>query len=259
MQLFCREYGNGNPLILLHGLFGCSDNWVSFARKLASESHLRVIVPDLRNHGQSPHDPDFSFEAMVPDLFELIHTLNLQNPIVMGHSLGGKVILHALLTQPDFCSKAIIADMGLRTYSPGFGSVEVLELMLNHDLSDYKSRKEVEVLVSSLIQDFLLQQLVLKNVQWKNPEAMTWKIDAKSISNHLSEVYKGICYPKPVDTPVFFIKAALSDYINEEDIQQIKSSFTHSNIIEIKNAGHWLHVDQPTVLLGVVKKIVNPT
>lgn len=257
MQLFYREYGTGSSLILLHGLFGCSDNWASFARKLALQCKIRVIVPDLRNHGQSPHHPDFSFEAMVDDLFELISTLNLKKPIVMGHSLGGKIILHALLRQSDFCQKAIIADMGLRTYSRGFGHTEVLELMQNHNLSDCKNRKEVEALVLKHIPDFRLQQLVLKNVYWKNAETLAWKIDVWAISNNLSEIFNGINYPKSIDVPTFFIKAGLSDYINEEDKLLISKQFTNVSVIEVKNAGHWLHVDNPEVFFNAVKTLLE--
>lgn len=257
MKLFYREYGTGNPLVLLHGLFGCSDNWASFARKLAIQCNARVIVPDLRNHGQSPHHPDFSFEAMVDDLFELISTLNIQKPTVMGHSLGGKIILHALLHQSDFCQKAIIADMGLRTYSGGLEHVEVLELMQSHNLSNCKNRKEVEDLVSKHISDFRLQQLVLKNVYWKNAETLAWKIDVWAISNNLSEVFNGISYPKPIVVPTFFIKAGLSDYINEEDKLLIRSQFTNAFVIEVKNAGHWLHVDNPEAFFNTVKTILE--
>lgn len=256
MQLFYREYGIGRPLILLHGLFGCSDNWVGFARKLASECSICVIVPDLRNHGQSPHDPTFTFETMVDDLFELIGTLNLQKPMIMGHSLGGKIILHALLQQPDFSQKAIIADMGLRTYPPSFGHIEVLELMQNQDLSDCKSRKAVEALVSNYIPDSRLQQLVLKNVYWKNSETLAWKLDVEAISNHLSEVFNGISFPKPIEVPTFFIKAALSDYINEEDRSLIEANFTNATVLEIPDAGHWLHVDNPEGFFGVVKMMI---
>jgi pimeloyl-ACP methyl ester carboxylesterase len=257
MQLFYREYGSGNPFILLHGLYGCSDNWVGFARKLASECNLRVIVPDLRNHGQSPHDPLFTFEAMVGDLFELIGLLNIEKPIVMGHSLGGKIILHALLQQRDFCQKAIIADMGLRTYPPNFGHAEVLELMQNHDLSECKSRKEVEALVSTHIPDSRLQQLVLKNVYWKNPETLAWKLDAKAIGNHLSEVFNGITYSQPIEVPTIFIKAMQSGYINEEDRALIEANFTNAIVLEVPEAGHWLHVDNPEGFFSSVKTMVG--
>jgi esterase len=256
MQLFYRDYGTGNPFILLHGLFGCSDNWVGFARKLALQCNLRVIVPDLRNHGQSPHNPTFTFEAMVDDLFELIGTLNLQKPMMMGHSLGGKIILHALLQEPDFCQKAIIADMGLRTYPPSFGHTEVLDLMQNQNLSDCKSRKEVEALVSTHIPDSRLQQLVLKNVYWKNTETLAWKLDVNAISNHLSEVFNGISFPIPIEVPTFFIKAALSDYINDEDKLLIGQQFTNTSITEVEDAGHWLQVDNAEEFYNAVKTIV---
>lgn len=256
MKLFYREYGSGRPLILLHGLFGSSDNWVTFARQLSFDCNLRVIVPDLRNHGQSPHHPVFSFEAMVEDLFELITDLKLEKPMVLGHSLGGKIILKSLLEQPDAFSKIIIADMGLRQYSPRYGHVEILELMQNHDLSQYTTRKEVELLVAQHIHELRLQLFVLKNVYWKNKETLGWKVNVEAVSNYLPEIFSGVTYQKPNNTPTLFIKGALSDYINEDDRELIEANFTNATVLEIPEAGHWLHVDNPNAFFAEVKKML---
>ncbi len=256
MKLLYREYGSGRSLILLHGLFGSSDNWVTFARQLSSENNLRVIVPDLRNHGQSPHHPVFSFESMVEDLFELMADLKLEKPMVLGHSLGGKIILKSLLEQPDAFSKIIIADMGLRQYSPRYGHVEILELMQNHDLSQYTTRKEVEQLVAKHIHDLRLQLFVLKNVYWKNKETLGWKVNVEAISNYLPDIFSGVVYQKPNNTPILFLKGALSDYINEKDRELIKANFTNSTVIEIPEAGHWLHVDNANAFYAGVKRMI---
>lgn len=256
MDLFYREFGSGNPLILLHGLFGSSDNWVTFAHKLALQNSLHVIVPDLRNHGQSPHHPVFSFDSMVDDLFSLIQKLQLNRPILMGHSLGGKIILNAFLDQPSFCKKAIIADMGLRQYTPRYGHVEILELMQSNDLSKFTQRKEVEEYVVSHLKDIRLQNFVLKNVYWKNKETLAWKINIEAINQYLPELFSGVNYPKPIDVPILFIKAALSDYINEEDKTLINKQFINSTITEVKDAGHWLHVDNPEGFYNAVNRMV---
>jgi pimeloyl-ACP methyl ester carboxylesterase len=257
MKLFYREFGSGQPLILLHGLFGSSDNWVTFARTLADACNIKIFVPDLRNHGQSPQHPVFSFEALTDDLFEFIDTNNLSNPIVLGHSLGGKIILKALVEQPRFCKKAIIVDMGLRNYKPRYGHVEILELMQNNDLSEFASRKEVENLVSNHISDKRLQSFVLKNVYWKNSETLDWKINVESIGNYLPEIFTGISFKNPMNVETWFLKGALSDYINHEDIELIKTQFTNVHFEEIKNAGHWVHVDNPKDFFATILKAIN--
>ena len=257
MQLFYREYGSGQPLVLLHGLFGSSDNWVTFAKKLAESCNVRVFIPDLRNHGQSPHHPVFSFEALVDDLFEFIENHQISNPIILGHSLGGKIILKALAEQPRFCKAAIIADMGLREYKPRYGHVEILELMQNNDLSNFTSRKEVEELVAKHISDQRLQLFVLKNVFWKNAETLDWKINVEAIGNYLPEIFSGVKFLKPIEIETWFIKGSLSDYINDNDVELIKAQFTNVHFAELENAGHWLHVDNPTAFLKAVQNAVE--
>ncbi len=253
MKLFFREFGRGEPLILLHGLFGSSDNWVTFARKLSADINRRILVPDLRNHGQSPHHSVFSFDAMVDDLHELMQDYQIDRPAIMGHSLGGKIILKSLEEAPNNFSKIIIADMGLRKYSPRYGHVEVLELMQKNDLSEYTSRNEVEEFVSKNIIDQRIQSVVMKNVYWKTKEMLGWKINVEAISDYLPEIFLGIAYPKPIDTPITFIKGGNSDYINSEDVGLIAKNFSHSVIVEIENAGHWLHVDNPEAFYNAVK------
>jgi pimeloyl-ACP methyl ester carboxylesterase len=257
VQLHFREYGAGNPVIILHGLFGSSDNWAPIARQLATQSNVRVLTPDLRNHGQSPHHPLFSVESLVDDLFEFIDTLNLDCPMVLGHSLGGKMLLHALLKRPGFCKKAIVADMGLRSYESSHENTEIFELMRRNDLSIYSSRKEVEALVTETVDDPRLQLLLLKNVHWKTQRILGWKINLEAIGNHFQELHQGITFPAKVSTETWFIRGSQSDYLNEEDFRLISSQFEQAPIVNIKNAGHWLHVDNATDFLESVKSILR--
>ena len=115
MKLFHRKYGEGQPLIILHGLFGISDNWVTIGRRLADK--FEVYILDQRNHGQSPHSDVFNYYAMVEDLYEFIENHQLFNPIIIGHSMGGKVAMNFALEHPSKVSKLIIVDMSVRKYS----------------------------------------------------------------------------------------------------------------------------------------------
>ena len=117
MELFFRKEGHPAlpPLILLHGLWGASDNWLPVARLLSE--HFFVLLPDCRNHGHSPHAPENNYPALVKDLEEFIDQLHLPvKPFLAGHSMGGKVIMHLLLRSPRIAAKAAILDICPKTY-----------------------------------------------------------------------------------------------------------------------------------------------
>src|SRR4051812_27563902 len=114
MKLFFREYGQGQPLIILHGLFGSSDNWLTQAKVFSN--HYKVYTVDLRNHGHSPHDDAFDYNAMVDDLLEFIRDNQLHNPIMLGHSMGGKAAMNFALAHGDMIEKLIIVDIAPRFY-----------------------------------------------------------------------------------------------------------------------------------------------
>ncbi len=142
MKLFYRTYGQGKPFIILHGLFGISDNWVSFAKKNAKLGY-QVFVLDQRNHGQSPHSPNFNYLALVDDLFEFIDEHELEEAVILGHSMGGKVAMRFALENPDYLSKLIVVDISLRQYPPRDYHLKVIRAMKKVDFSIVKNRQEV--------------------------------------------------------------------------------------------------------------------
>ena len=113
MELHYRELGHGKPLVILHGLFGFSDNWQTHAKKLAE--YYRVILVDLRNHGHSPWSDEFDYQFMVQDLKELFTTLNLSDVILIGHSMGGKVAMHFAQSNGDLLNKIVVEEMAIRS------------------------------------------------------------------------------------------------------------------------------------------------
>ena len=117
MKLFFRELGQGKPIIILHGLFGSSDNWLTQAKLFAPL--YKVFSVDLRNHGQSPHSDDFDYPSMVGDLNEFIQDQKISDPVIIGHSMGGKTAMNFALAHPDKISKLIVVDISPRAYNLG--------------------------------------------------------------------------------------------------------------------------------------------
>lgn len=254
MKLNHRIIGDGRPVIILHGLFGMSDNWLSFA-KMLSEDAFKVISVDLRNHGQSPHSDTFSYSLMAADVNELIHDLQLNNVVVIGHSMGGKVAMQLMNDFPDAVTKAIIVDIAPYYYPVHHR--EILDALLSVDLSKIKTRGEAEKILMLSINDLGTRQFLLKNLYWIQPEKLAWRFNLESINKNIEEIGKTTFPETPITIPTLFIKGENSKYLDETRYPEIKRYYTNAVFTEIKNAGHWVHADQPKNLLEVVLNFIE--
>jgi esterase len=238
VDLFHREIGSGKPLVILHGLFGFSDNWQTHAKKFSD--YYRVILVDLRNHGHSPWSDEFSYDLMVEDLLKLFQNLDLSNVIILGHSMGGKVAMHFAQSYPDFLSKIIVVDMGVKEYP--FHHQHILKAFENIDLNELSARSEAEKILTSFIDSKGVVQFLLKNLYWQDKGKLAWRVNFKVLQREMAEILGRLPY-KEVMIPSLFIRGALSDYILDSDFEEIESVFPDSNFVTIENAGHWVHAE----------------
>jgi len=250
MKFFYRKYGKGPPLIILHGLFGMSDNWVTFGKALAKE--YEVYIPDQRNHGRSPHSKEFDFEIMSNDIIEFISEHKLDKVVLMGHSMGGKVAMITALNHPEIISKLIVLDIGVRTYDLSPEIKKILEVINTIELQKTTNRNEIKKMLSVLISDKRIIELMIKNIIRKENNVFDWKFNVEAISNNLDKILIGIETEKVFQGPSIFISAEKSYYITGEDFYEIFENFPQAQIEVINNAGHWLHVDAAQKLLSLV-------
>lgn len=246
MLLNFKEYGQGKPLIILHGLFGSLDNWATLARQLGN--HFRVITMDLRNHGNSPHSDDWNYELMAADVLETMHSLSIPKAYLAGHSMGGKTVMVFADLFPECVEKIMVIDIAPRYYKPHHQ--EILEALFSVDLNLIRSRKEAEEKLMAGISDIASRQFLLKNLYWISDQQLAWKFNLKTIAEKIEIV--GEASPadgKMISLPALFVKGEKSAYIKKEDEDKIKNRFTHAEIIEIEGAGHWIHAEKPAELL----------
>jgi esterase len=251
MELFYREYGDGKPMIILHGLLGISDNWVGFARRL-SEQGFKIFIPDQRNHGQSPHHPVLNYYALTDDLAEFFETHKLEKPVILGHSMGGKVAMRYTLEHPADVDRLIVVDTSLRTYFKFNYHLKLIDAMLSVDFSQAKTRQEVETKLAEKIQDPRLVQFLIKNLFWKEKGKLGWRPDLQAISYHVDSMYDGVFYSTKFERPALFVRGGKSDYILEEDIPVIRQSFPEATVKTIENGTHWVHADEPEEFYSIV-------
>lgn len=255
MQLAFREYGSGQPLIILHGLFGQSDNWNTLAKRFA-ENGFRVFAVDQRNHGLSSHSEFWDYNVMAEDLKNFISHHQLEKPIVIGHSMGGKTAMFFELNFPGIAQKLIVADIAPRAYEAHHDSV--LKALNAVDFSKIKSRKEAEAVLHNYIPDFGTKQFLLKNIYWKD-EANTqleWRFNLKVIDKNYSNV--GAEAPLLSSRiPSLFIRGEKSNYVTEKDISDIEKRFPNYYLSTIADSGHWIHAEKPNEFFEEVMKFIK--
>lgn len=248
MILSHRLYGNsGETLIILHGLFGQSDNWTSVARKLGE--HMLVYVMDLRNHGNSGHSDAFNYEIMSKDLIETMDDLGIEICHLLGHSMGGKVSMQAGIDFPERFKSLIIADIGPRYYRPHHQ--EIIEGLLAVDPPSLNARAEAELRISPFIPDFGTRQFLLKNLSRNDDGSFTWKFNLPVLVKEIEEIGKEL-HGTPVQLPTLFYRGGKSNYIKDEDWSEIMALFPLAQLETMDDAGHWLHAEKPTELIEVV-------
>lgn len=246
-ELYFRELGEGKPLIILHGLFGSSDNWLTLGRKFAED--YKVYILDQRNHGQSFHDNDFSYEAMASDLKQFIDSKGIEDPHVLGHSMGGKTAMTFATTNPDSIDKLIVADIGPQSYPVHHTSI--LKGLFSIDLQSIKSRKEADEQLTEYIPEMGIRQFLLKNLT-RSGSDFAWRINLPVIAQSIEQIGKGLNQNTSYANSALFVRGEKSDYVKDSDFNLIHSIFTNCKLETVLGAGHWLHAEKPQEFYHIV-------
>ncbi|MCK9291575.1 MAG: alpha/beta fold hydrolase [Bacteroidales bacterium] len=244
MKLFFRKYGQSGyqPLIILHGLFGNSDNWVSYARRIADEG-FEVFIPDQRNHGLSPHSEIFNYPAMTDDLLEMMEDQSISRPIILGHSMGGKVAMFLALEYPESVHKLVVVDISLKAYGSRPYHQQLIQAMQAVDLNRLNSRQAIDHELQKEIKELRIRQFLMKNLHWRDKEQLEWRLNLQGIGQNLTQMFDAIETSTKFTKPSLFIRGGASDYILPEDYPQIRWNFPYAEIITIEGASHWVHAD----------------
>ena len=253
MKLNYKKTGTGETLIILHGLFGSADNWFSIAKELEKKYTLYLV--DQRNHGDSPHSEDWNYQVMAEDLNELMESEGIKSAYLMGHSMGGKTVMAFALQYPEKVKKLIVADIAPRYY-PLHHQV-ILEGLNAIPIGQIKSRKDADEILSGYIKNMGIRQFLLKSLGRNEKGGFEWKINLKTITKKIEIVGEEIDSDQSFDNPTLFMGGENSDYIKESDKSDISRLFPNSKIIYIKNAGHWLHAEQPGAVIEAVRSFLG--
>jgi len=252
MRLHCQTFGEGFPLLILHGFLGSSDNWLSVSKRLGNQ--FKVYSLDLRNHGASPHSEIMSYAVMSQDILEFMDDHKLSSALLLGHSMGGKVAMQYALDFPNRVEKLVIVDIAPRTYPPTHRAM--LNAALSLDLKTYKSFSEVDGALAVAIPQAAVRQLLLKNLKRSNDGHLTWKIHLDAIARHYDKLTTAIVTGQMFNHPTCFIRGGRSTYIQDDDLPLIRTIFPQAKIETIANAGHWVHADATEEFLTIIEEFL---
>ena len=254
MILYSNIIGEGKPFIILHGFLGMGDNWKTLAKQF-SDANFEMHLVDQRNHGRSFHSEEFDYELMAEDLKQYCDAHNLTDIILMGHSMGGKTAMLFATKYPELVDKLIVADISPRYYPVHHDAI--LEGLSDLDFSEIKSRGKADKALSQYVEDKGTRLFLLKNLYWVEKGQLGLRMNLEVLKANVSEVGEALPNHGTFKKATLFLRGDRSEYIAESDTPMIQRHFPNSELKTIKNAGHWLHAENPEDFYDAVINFVS--
>jgi pimeloyl-ACP methyl ester carboxylesterase len=247
MILHASQVGAGRPVVLLHGLFGAAKNFGAVQRALARD--WRVIALDLRNHGSSPHAPGMGYDLQADDVLETLHALDARPCALVGHSMGGKTAMRVALAAPDAVERLVVSDIAPVAYPPAFRAFAAAMAAL--DFSAGPNRAALDAALAVTVDDPAVRGFLLQNVRLG--ATPSWQIGLAEITAGLPAI-EGWPDPGPATYagPTLFVTGERSTYVRPEHREKIRAGFPAARFVQVKDAGHWVHADNPSGFLAVL-------
>jgi pimeloyl-ACP methyl ester carboxylesterase len=248
--------GDSNKhLIILHGFLGMGDNWKTHAKKIAAEG-FTVHLLDLRNHGRSFWDQDFSFDSMAEDISNYLKFKNISKVDMLGHSMGGNLAIYISNKTPNILNKIVIVDIVPKKYKNMHQ--DILSGLKSIDFNLIGSRREADDKLSAYISDERVRHFLLKNLYWKSEHKLGFRFNLDVLygysKNSITNKFEN---PISFKGPALFLHGKSSNYVNEQDYELINYHYSNASIIKVPNSGHWLHADNPDFFLEKTINFLN--
>lgn len=248
-----KTFGQGDPIVILHGLFGTLDNWQTLGKQLA-ENHTVYLV-DQRNHGRSPHHDDIDYPSMAEDLLYFLESNWMFKTHLIGHSMGGKVAMQFALLHPDMVDKLVVIDIAPKKYPPGHQ--QIFDALRSIDLRTIGGRDEADAQLKTGIPDYAVRQFLLKGLTRTKDGHYRWKMNLESLYRNYDNLLAAPEATEPYEGEALFVRGGASPYVEDEDIGLILDWFPNARVETIAGAGHWVHVDAGEQLVELIRGFVD--
>ncbi|HEY6528600.1 MAG TPA: alpha/beta fold hydrolase [Cellvibrionaceae bacterium] len=250
-MLYSRSQGQGEPVILLHGLFGSMENLGALARPLAEFYSVHSL--DLPNHGRSPHTQTTDLASMAAAVELWMDAQGVAKAALIGHSLGGKTAMELALKLPDRITGLVVIDIAPVHYPPHHN--EVFTGLSQVDPATISQRSEAEALMLPFVPELAVRSFLLKNLV-KEDSGFRWRMNLPVISRDYPALIAGN-RPGIYTGPVLFLKGGNSDYVTAAHKDAILSRFPQAQLKIIPDTGHWLHAEKPELVSGLIGRFLR--
>ncbi|MEO9651109.1 MAG: alpha/beta fold hydrolase [Roseobacter sp.] len=250
-MLSYNEFGDVDApaVMIVHGLYGSGRNWGVIAKRLSDQ--FRVYTIDLRNHGYSPRTTTHSYPEMATDIAELI--THIGGPMqLVGHSMGGKAVMALGLSQPQTLTRAVIADIAPVTYT--HSQMPYIHAMKAVDLSQVSRRSEAESQLAALGVEPALCSFFTQSLDVAEKK---WRLNLDTLEAEMDKIIGFPELPGTFEKPMLFLSGDQSDYVQAQHRDTIKSLFPAARFAKLKNAGHWLHAEQPRAFEAALRSFLQ--
>ncbi len=252
MKLYARQQGHGPHLVSIHGLFGSQENLGAINRNLSDQFQVHGL--DVRNHGRSPHSTVMDYTAMADDVLEYLDDQGLEKVDLLGHSMGGKIVMQLALLAPERIRKLVVMDIAPIEYAPRHD--DVLKGLAAIDLSQLTNRSAADHLLQPFVQEQDVRQFLLKNLYRDGQRHFQWRINLEGIQTNYREIMKGQSADEPFRGEALFIKGSDSDYILPEHRDAVLALFPKAAVKVVAETGHWLHAQKPELVTRIIKRFL---
>ena len=252
MILNCREQGDGQAVVILHGLFGSADNWNAVAGVLSARR--RVVSIDLTNHGDSPHAEHFSYESIARDVSDTVSSLAIDRCDLIGHSMGGKVAMALALEQPEAVRSLVVVDIAPTRYPASHG--EIFDAYAAVEKTQPKTRRDADAVLAKFVGDTQIRAFLLKNFV-KGPRGYALRLNHRALADGYDTILGWPDLNAEYGGPTLFVRGERSTYVPDDVVPAILGFFPRATVETIESAGHWIHAEAFDEFLSVVSGFLN--
>ncbi len=257
MKLNYRRYSEqGEPVLIMHGLFGSLSNWGWHSKQLAE--HFSVVAVDLRNHGESPHEDAMNYQDMADDVIQLLDDLGIEKCSLIGHSMGGKTAMQLALSYPDRVNKLIVVDIAPSEYT---GSAEdhmrIISGMRSLDMTTVSNRNDADKHLQDYVEDEATRQFILTNLARAEDGTFSWRLNLDALEKHYDRLREKLVSEAPFTGPTLFVRGDLSPYVRKKHEAEILELFPNASVKSVMETGHWVHAEKPQVFQTIALGFLN--